>query len=198
MFTPATIISIEGPDKVGKETQSKLLAEDLESQGFSVKIVDVPVNSLITHTLIYWMLSNGLALKFPTLFQVIQFFNKLWFQLTKLAYYRFKYSYVILDRWSHSAYVYGKVTFVSMFLVNVMFNMLRKPDVTISIKGDSFLREKKDDVYESDSSLQSRVRHEYDVLGRKNVLNKNFIEISNEGSRELTHERIMKSLKEYM
>ena len=197
MFVPATIISIEGPDRVGKETQTKLLFDEIERLGFSVKRVEVPIKSLITHHLIYWMLRNGLALKLPTTFQFIQFINKLWFQLFTLTYYRWKYSFIVLDRWSHSALIYGLATGVPSWIVKTMFWLLVKPDVTISICGESFSRKEKDDSYEADTTLQRRVRIEYAKLGIDNISNKNYIEISNAGSREQTHLSIKEKLKEH-
>ena len=59
------IIVIEGPDRTGKQTQTKLLKKKLTKHGFCPIVIEVPIRSAVTYPLIYWMLRNGLAKKFP-------------------------------------------------------------------------------------------------------------------------------------
>jgi thymidylate kinase len=70
------IIVFEGPDRCGKKTQTHLLCGYLASKAYRSVVVEVPVYGNPTYHIIYWMLGNGLAKKFPKLFQWFQYFNR--------------------------------------------------------------------------------------------------------------------------
>lgn len=154
------IIVIEGPDRVGKATQSKLLCEYLNSNGKKAVVVEVPVRGNFTYSVIYWMLKNGLAKMFPIAFQWMQCMNRLIFQSHDLVELEHDYEYIIFDRWSLSATVYGTASGVPVSFSDKMYKMLRKPDYTLVLLGASHLHEA-EDVYESDADLQHRVRELY-------------------------------------
>jgi len=158
----ATIIAIEGPDKVGKFTQSNMLVHKGKHYGLRTKLIEVPFNDKLTYKLIYRMLKSGTAKRFPTLFQIIQFMNKFFFQFTYLLWLRLTYDYIVLDRWSLSAIIYGNATGSNKFLNKLMYHMLISPKLTFVLYGKSFDRkEEENDSYESDNTLQSIVRAEY-------------------------------------
>lgn len=177
----ATYIAIEGPDKVGKETQSKLLERKLYGEGYSVKRVEVPIRSIVSYKIIYWMLHNGLAKKFPNVFQFVQFFNKLIFQLTWLVYWRLKYTFIIFDRWAASAIVYGNASGANQSLNNAMCSLLSKPDLTIVMMGPAHTT-RCDDEYESDVELQGAVREGY-IDWANSQSNEKVVVISNQPSK---------------
>lgn len=157
----AKFIVIEGPDKSGKATQAFMLANELRNKGRKVIQLEVPYNDYLTYTIIYYMLHNGWAKKYPNLFQAFQFINKFVFQLTTLVLYRFIYDYVIFDRWSLSMIVYGDASGANPTLSRFFYRLLFKPDITLIMRGKSYDRDEADDSYEKDDVLQKNVRIGY-------------------------------------
>lgn len=157
------VLVFEGPDKSGKETQSRLTVETLRKQGARVIRVEVPCRSARwTHGLIYWMLRNGWAKRLPNAFQAVQFLNKLSFQLLDLPAMLRDHDVVVLDRWSLSSIVYGDATGVHRGFNRLLSRLLRKPDRTIVFAERSYRRDsEQDDSYEKDTDLQARVRAGY-------------------------------------
>lgn len=154
------IIVIEGPDRVGKATQVDLLKNFLLSKKFVVATVEVPLKSNFMYSVIYWMLENGWAKKWPTLFQWCQYFNKQLFQWKILPKLNEHCDYIIMDRWRLSSVIYGEAMDVSTRFLRNLYDRLKKPDFTLVLLGDShtFVSE---DTYESDDVLQKRVRQGY-------------------------------------
>lgn len=188
---PATLIAIEGADRLGKLTQSKMLKSHLENLGFKVLLIEAPIKSSVTYRIIYWMLGNGMAVKMPNVFQFVQFLNKLVFQFMKLIFARRFYSYIIFDRWSLSALVYGDASGAKTFLNKVCYNILMKPDATIVLTGDARSSDVEDD-YEADRMFQMKVRTGYHIWQRNNDDVSALID--NSGSREDVHQRIMSAI----
>lgn len=149
------IIAVEGPDRVGKATQVKLLRNHIRSLGHSVATVEVPVRDGHTHKVIYWMLGNGLAKKFPKFFQWLQVLNRKIFQKWFLSTMADKVDYVIFDRWNLSTYVYGTAEGLNID-PNRLFSSLLRPDATVVIVGRIPGLAARDS-YEADSGLQDRV-----------------------------------------
>ena len=154
------IIAIEGPDRVGKFTQTKLLQKYITRIGLSAVVVEVPIRSAITYRVIYWMLQNGLAKKFPKIFQWFQFINRKIFQMYTLPVLEEHYDFIIMDRWSLSTIVYGIAEDVPKDYTIGLAKKLREPDFTIILFGEAH-EHIAEDSYEVDASLQARVRLEY-------------------------------------
>lgn len=154
-------VSIEGGDSLGKATQVSILKDALQKLGCRTRAVEVPVKSLITYHVIYFMLRSGLALKFPRLFHFVQFMNKFFWQVIVLPFLVRKYDALILDRWSVSYWVYGLETGLSRegWLMR-LYNVFYKPDAVIVLAGSRHGNERRDQ-YEKDDSLQERVRVGY-------------------------------------
>src|SRR5260221_1777914 len=182
----ATLIVLDGPDRVGKFTQTKMLASSL-SLVCKVKRVEFPMKDTLTYRPIYWMLENGLAKKLPNLFQIVQFMNKVSFQV-KLVFCQWMYDYIIFDRWICSAAVYGKVSGASEKLTAFLSWWFWRPDVTIIMTGAA-LSADAEDVYERDEKLQVAVRKEYAEWYMMN--SKNCCMIDNTGTRNNVHNRIL-------
>lgn len=163
----AKIIVIEGPDRCGKATQAKLLRERLFSFGITSTIVEVPIKSAVTYRIIYWMLQNGLAKKFPKLFQVLQFLNRKIFQMFTLPMLENLYDIIIFDRWSLSSVVYGNATGVPVNFTLALSRRLKKPDHTFIFLGASFPHVA-EDSYESDTELQGTVSMIYSQWAAEN------------------------------
>lgn len=161
------VIVFEGPDKVGKETQSKLLASVLKSEGINVIRVEP---SKEAHPrmkkLIYSMLDSGAAKRYPNAFQFAQFLNKIYFQTFKLPKLVKQYDLVILDRWKLSGYVYGGAEGINPTLNQWMYNRVKTADITLVLTGTSYKRSTTiDDSYERDTDLQTKVKIAYRQTG---------------------------------
>ena len=154
------IIVIEGPDRCGKATQSKLLRDYFISQGKTSTIVEVPIKSNFIYYCIYWMLGNGYAKRFPKFFQWLQYFNRQIFQWFVLPHLEKKFEFIIMDRWSLSTVVYGSATGVPLEFTKKLYDRLRVPNLTIILLGNSH-KHIAEDVYETDQKLQSEVRKFY-------------------------------------
>lgn len=154
-------VSIEGGDSTGKGTQTSLLKDALEKRGLKTKAVEVPVRSLITHRLIYFMLRNKLASKFPRFFHFVQLVNKLWWQTFTLPWIMAKYDAMVLDRWHGSYWVYGRETGLEPndWLMK-MYPLHFRPNCTVVLNGSRHALEARDE-YEKNHSLQDRVRARY-------------------------------------
>lgn len=189
----AKIIAIEGPDKSGKMTQTRMLTASLRKKGNKVALVEVPVKDSLTYSLIYKMLANGTAKSWPNVFQTLQFLNKLIFQLTQLLWLRLTNDFIVFDRWSLSALVYGDAGGSSSFLNNVYYWLLTRPAVTIVLRGATFKRSSEaDDTYEKDAALQLLVRLGYHDWARNNP--EDHVVVDNRAEKEEVHKRIMRAL----
>ena len=191
----ATLIQVEGPDRAGKATQARLLAEHIRRQGKSAIVVEVPVHEPLTHALIYYMLRSGAAKSLPKTFQVLQVINRLLFQLTLLVVYHVIFDYVVFDRWSLSTVIYGTASGTSRSFNEKITSILSEPDITLVINGPSRNKEARDS-YESDNMLQSLVRIGYTNWCRNNP--KISREISSLGTPMEVHGNITKALRELL
>lgn len=162
----AKIIVFEGPDRVGKATQSKILVERLSMLGCKVIRVEVPVRNFF-HEFIYNMLDTGSAKKHPNFFQILQTFNRMLFQLTTLKKLCDENDYVVFDRWSLSTLVYGTAGNANTLLNKFLFSIIKKPDYTIIINGLPKTKEMRDS-YEKDNDIQRKVRALYSNYAEKN------------------------------
>ena len=164
------IIVVEGSDRVGKFTQTRLLQEYITRTGLGAVVVEVPIRSAVTYRIIYWMLKNGLAKKFPKVFQCFQFLNRKIFQILSLPGLERMYDVIIFDRWSLSTIIYGCAEGVPEEFTTRLAKWLRTPDHTFVLHGESYLKEA-EDSYEADRDLQNRVKLGYSVwaLNNQNV-----------------------------
>lgn len=157
------LVVFEGPDCVGKGTLSRALVADLTAEGKNVIRVEPTKESHPRgRKLIYSMLDSGAAKRHPNLFQLVQFMNRLYFQLFKLPKLMRDHELVILDRWALSGYVYGRCEGINSILNNAMYWFAKRPDLVLVLSGRSYKRPSTtDDSYEKDTKLQDAVRTEY-------------------------------------
>lgn len=160
----ASLVVYDGPDAAGKSTQANLLLEHLTfDAGLKACLAKFPFNDRVTRPIIYWALFNGLARRFPTAFQLLQFVNKLLFQLFFLPWAMLKYDVVIFDRWVMSSRVYGDADGASRFVTRTMNRLLVRPDATVVITGPIRKRSRRQDSYEADEAYQGRVIDAYRI-----------------------------------
>ena len=139
------------------------------------------------------MLAKGHAKDNPSIFQDLQYLNKRLFQAIKLHKLIKNNDYVIFDRWSLSAYVYGRASGIDNQTCLAHFNGLREPTATIILDGDK-LQRGEDDVYEADSAMQTRVKTIYKEWAKNHTFTCRLID--GNGMRGEVHERIVNELRE--
>jgi thymidylate kinase len=169
-----------------------MLTDRLRKDGHKVKLIEVPIKSWLTYKLIYWMLRNGYAKTFPNVFQTVQFFNK-WFFQFRLSFLRMMYDYIIFDRWSLSAVVYGDAGGANPSYNRFLYRFLREPDALLILVGAARSGEVTD-VYERDTELQANVRTGYAEWYLTHQ--KDCAIVDNLGTRDEVHNRIMRILDE--
>jgi len=155
-MTKPLIIAIEGPDKVGKATQTRLLSSRLWTEGLTTLTVEVPINDGIFYDRIYAMLKDGSAMKYPEAFQAFQVANRLAWQKTAPLH---RYDVILFDRWNVSSWVYGRASGLSeTFFQTIMHGML-EPDCVVVLDGVAM--GEAEDTYEADRDLRAKVRKQY-------------------------------------
>lgn len=153
----AQLVVIEGQDHIGKSTQAKLLTQALKKAGSKARLVHAPVNDGVFYPVIRQMLATGSARHWPNVFQTLQFFNKLAFQLLVMPFLFIVNDYVVLDRWSLSAIVYGDASGSNSTYNRVLHFLLKKPDALLILFGDAHVNDRQKDSYETDVDLQREV-----------------------------------------
>jgi len=151
------VLCIEGPDCSGKSTQVKNLTEKLRKMGLNVLSEEIPFKGLL-RTIIYKMLVNGKAKKWPIIFQTLHFLNRLYWQT--FVYPFKKVDVIVLGRWSLSSLIYGSLEGVPKPLLILFHNLLLKPDMTFVLNG-LHKRSRAKDSYEADDELQANVNNMY-------------------------------------
>ena len=156
----AKIISCEGADGLGKTTQVRILAENLHKQGKKVITVKFPCYDRFTGKLIQRMLKSGSAVRYPNVFQFVQWFDKFIFQVFFLPKLLRENDYLLFDRWHVSMWAYGLAGGANETLTQIMINSLHDPDLVITFVGKS-KRDVKQDSYEADLAYQKKVALHY-------------------------------------
>ncbi len=156
----AIIVSLEGIDGCGKSTQAASIKEALERSGRKVAVAKLPAYEMFTGRLIRRMLNNGLAVKLPNMFQMIQWLDKLIFQFFVLPKLTRDNDFVLLDRWHASMWAYGLAGGANEWLTNFVVNSIREPHAVLVFTGKC-KRIGAEDSYEADRSLQKRVALHY-------------------------------------
>lgn len=162
-----TTFAIEGPDKVGKATQSSLLLHGLEDLRLRCHLIEVPSKNHACYDKIYDMLrrredGSAPAHDHPGIFQTYQAANRFHVQddLRRIA--SEGKAIIVFDRWHVSSLVYGRVAGMDEKELAVISEGMLVPDITFVLDGQSFDRpEQGDDAYEDDDGFQARVRGLY-------------------------------------
>lgn len=162
MINNCILVVIDGPDKTGKETQSKLLQSKLQSKNLLVERVEVPITDTNFHPKIYQMLDNGEASRYPEMFQTFQAANRLQWQSSKGFDCTLSNQVLILDRWDVSSWVYGGAAGLDQDFLEVCSAEIWKPDFSFIFEGSAFdTPERGDDCYEADNPFMATVRARY-------------------------------------
>ncbi len=151
------LICIDGPDKVGKETQSKILAERLQAIRFEYPNYDTPIGQQIERILRGEESFDSLKM------QTLQYHNKR-ADLSKIQAAIVTGSHVVFDRWTPSSFVYGVVEGFDLLTLIKMNSDLPAPDVTIILGGTPFNLDRHD--INENVEKQKRVREMYKLLSK--------------------------------
>ena len=154
------LIAIEGPDRVGKATQAKMLEAALNERKIKATVEEIPYDEGVTHPEIYRMLKDGTVNQEPVVFQTLQGINRRYFQTKFLPNLASHFDVVVLDRWNLSTYVYGKASGVVEATTAAILKGVVEPDVTLVFDAPPFPKEGLD-VWEADNVFQKRVREGY-------------------------------------
>lgn len=160
------IIGIEGLDKSGKHTQSKLLTEYLQSKGYRVvqsefHRYDTPTGQLIQK----WLYNEWDVDKhtIELLMSADKQAQQLWFKKLDES----GVDFLILDRYTASQTCYANATGVDRDWTKQLQKYMRLPDfeIFIDIEPNESIRRKgkhgDNDRYERDKELLKAVRKEY-------------------------------------
>lgn len=150
------IICIEGPDKVGKGTQAKILAKRLGCKHIRYPNYESDTGALIREIL------DGKVHTLNRDFQILQARDKIE-DMPRLKYAEETDGYVVLERYTPSTYVYGLVDGVPLEDSIVMSKELPVPDLTIVLYGPPW--NLKEDRYEN-KDTQDSVREFYMLLAK--------------------------------
>ncbi len=196
--------AIEGPDKVGKATQSSLLSNSLHDLKLSPHLIEVPSKSHACYSKIYDMLrrredGSAPAMDHPEIFQTYQTANRFHIQddlqriaITKVSAQVWQ-RVVIFDRWHVSSLVYGRAAQMAEDKLAVIGEGMLIPDLTFVLDGAGFNRpELEDDAYEDDSPFQTKVHRLYQEYGRGDDA---VIHIDAHRPREIVHEQIYAAVR---
>ncbi len=157
------LMALEGPDRLGKSTQAKLLADALSPSKYQFEscVVKIPYKDVYTYDRIYEMLFSGEAVEHPEVFQSFQALNRHIFQKDTLPKLASTHDLVILDRWNLSTKAYGTSGGVSVAATDSMLKGIEEPDLTFVFDGEPFAMDTEKDSYEEDNDFQARVRSYY-------------------------------------
>ncbi len=197
MEKKATYIVFEGMDGSGKTTQSKLLKEFLESQGYSVFLFSEPTDNELgrlikrkivkkknysPETLALCFAADRSIFKDETLLKALE-----------------EYEFVIGDRSFFSSLVYQPLMGLDYFWVKELNRFVVKPDITfiLDISVEEFMRRRGEtDVIFEKKEFQEKLRKAYLQLPEKFPKDLFFI-INGERKIEEIHEEIKKKVLLY-
>lgn len=189
-------VAICGHDSCGKKTQSTMLVERLELEGYRAVRVEIPRYDTVTGRMIKKMLFDGSAIRRPKIFQMLHFLNKFFFQVFVLPYLVLRNDFVVLDRWSLSSIVYGTASGVGERFVRFLSKFLVNPDMTFVLCGGSYPRGGKDS-YELNVELQSRVRMLYRVWALDKTNNSVLVEIDGRTREDISEELYDRAIRSF-
>lgn len=162
------LIVLEGIDKAGKDTQTKLLARNLQRTGRIVKCVSFPDYSTPLGREIGRFLAGTVSFK-PQVRQLMYVANR-WEREEDIRRWLMDGDFVIADRYFPAGLVYGMANGLELDWMLELEQGLPKTDliIVLDISPQAGVeRERAKDIYEMDLGLQKRIRSLYLELSRK-------------------------------
>ena len=163
------LISFEGIDASGKETQALMLTEYLIEKGYKVEFVSFPRYSTPIGNTIRDALKGDIEIS-PEAHHML-------YEVDRVDYMqRIKwledggYDFLILDRFTHSNIAFGVANNLSYNWLNILQEYVRKPDLVflldIPVEESVRRREGREDLFEEDLEFLNRARMTYTLLAK--------------------------------
>jgi dTMP kinase len=159
---------LEGIDKAGKNTQTRLLAENLQNMGKKVNSVSFPDYGTSLGREIGRFLQGEVSYR-PEVRQLLYVANR-WEREDDIRKWLLEKNYVIADRYMQAGLVYGLANGLRLNWMLSMEEGLPKADLVIilDISPETAVeRERAEDIYEKDLSFQKMIRSTYLELGNR-------------------------------
>ena len=163
------LISFEGIDASGKETQAKMLYEYLKEKGYNVAFESFPrydksIGKLIGKTLRGEETLSSEALHMLYEVDRIDFMGRVG-QLEECG-----YDFLILDRFTHSNIAFGVANNLSYNWLNILQDYVKKPDITflldITVEESVKRRKNRQDNFEKDLNFLNKARMAYTLIAK--------------------------------
>lgn len=162
------LIVIDGIDKAGKNTQTRLLAENLQRAGKTVNCISFPDYGTPLGREIRRFLKGKVNFR-PEVRQLLYVANR-WEREADIRDWLREGSYVIADRYIQAGLVYGMANELNLNWMLGLEEGLPKADLVVVIDLSpevAIERERGRDIYEKDIAFQRRIRSIYLELGKK-------------------------------
>jgi len=163
------LISFEGIDASGKETQAKMLYKYLLSEGFNVAYESFPRYYTQVGKLIKKSLKGEITLT-PEAHHMLYEVDRIDFMgyLNELE--ELGCDFLILDRYTHSNIAFGVANNLSYNWLNLLQEYVRKPDLVflldITVEESVKRRENRQDLFEKDLEFLNKARMAYTLLAK--------------------------------
>lgn len=163
------LISFEGIDASGKETQAKMLYKYLKEKGYNVAFESFPrydksIGNLIGKTLRGEVTLTSEALHMLYEVDRIDFMERIE-QLEECG-----YDFLILDRFTHSNIAFGVANNLSYNWLNILQDYVRKPDITflldITVEESVKRRKNREDDFEKNLEFLNKARMVYTLMAK--------------------------------
>jgi len=162
------LIVLEGIDKAGKYTQTRLLEKKLKKRGLDVKSIAFPDYKTLLGKEIKKFLQGEVDFR-PEVRQLLYVANR-WERQRDLVNWLQRGIYIIADRYIPSGLAYGMANGLSLDWMLKLEEGLPTPDLVIIIDipvNVSYGREEEQDVYEKDKIFLTKVRSSYHELAKR-------------------------------
>jgi len=162
------LIVLEGIDKAGKNTQAKLLAENLRRHGKTVNCISFPDYTTPLGREIRRFLMGKVDFR-PETRQLLYVANR-WEREGDISRWLGEGNYVIADRYSQANLVYGMANGLDLNWMLALEEGLPRASLVLVLDVSpevAVKRERGKDVYEKDIAFQRRIRSLYLELGEK-------------------------------
>jgi dTMP kinase len=165
----AHIIALEGIDQSGKQTQSRLLTNNLRRHGYKVGQISFPIYNTPAGQQIRRFLDG--KQNYPKEAVHMLYSLNRWENLHRIEKLTQENEFLIADRYTPSNLAYGLSQGLSLEWLRTLDLGLPKAELVIVLDTpvpSSFARkEKRRDIHEKDRLLLSRVRKNYKMLSRR-------------------------------
>lgn len=193
--TKGKLITLEGPDGCGKSTQTELLSEWLESEGFEVEVTREPTNNPLGQ-LIRKSLEGKIDLTVEA--EALLFAGDRALHVSEVIRPNLEIGKIVLsERYIYSSLAYQTSRGLSQEWVETINKPAITPDITIFIDvppkvgSERMNNSRKSDTFDQNLELQKKVREAYKRLAEE----KNIPIVNGKKNKDEVHEEIKAEVK---